>query len=98
MGVFRLIETVLWGLLLLSLTLLAVLGLSRRARVLAAAIIGGTIAFEIWAVIAYRHSTEGQTGIQILWAAIPFYGLALLGLLHFGDKAHRTRRRNHRLG
>ena len=72
---------------LAALTILAVQGMSKRAKLAADVIIAAAIVLEVAAVIAYRHSTDGQTGI--LWFAIPVYALLALAGLRLLDKALR---------
>jgi hypothetical protein len=73
--------------ILVSLTYLAIQGMSKRAKLIAAAVISGTVALKVAAVFAYRHSSDGQTAI--LWMAIPVYGLLILVALRIVDQAWR---------
>ena len=73
--------------ILVGLAYLAIQGMSRRAKVIAGVVIAGTVAFEVAAVIAYRHSSDGQTAL--LWMAIPVYGLLALTALRILDQVWR---------
>jgi phosphate/sulfate permease len=73
--------------ILVGLVYLAIKGLGRRAKVIAGVVVAGTVAFEVAAVIVYRHSSDGQTAI--LWIAIPVYGLLALVALRLVDQLWR---------
>jgi len=88
--------TLLLGGILVGLAYLAIQGMSKRAKVIAAAVTAGTVAVEIAAIFAYRNSSDGQTAI--LWVAIPVYGLLAVGALRVGDQAWRHLRGHSRRG
>jgi hypothetical protein len=78
--------------ILVSLAYLAIQGMSRRAKLIAGLVIAVVVAAEVAAIIVYRNSTDGQTGL--LWGAIPVYGLLALAALRLLDKTwHRIARR-----
>jgi hypothetical protein len=87
--------TLAFCLVLVALAYLAVQGISRRAKVVAGAVVLAVFVLEVAAVLAYRDSTDGQTGL--LWAAIPIGGLLALAALRLLDQTwHQIRQRSRR--